>query len=66
MSFRIKFTTLIILVFTAFSIAAQNTQKPNIILIYADDLRRGLLGVYGQEIIKTPNIDRLANQCFNL
>lgn len=38
------------------------TLKPNIILIYADDLGRGLLGIYGQEIIKTPNIDRLATE----
>lgn len=36
--------------------------KPNVILIYADDLGRGLLGTYGQEIIKTPNIDRLADE----
>ena len=36
--------------------------KPNIILIYADDLGRGLLGTYGQEIIQTPNIDLLASE----
>jgi arylsulfatase A-like enzyme len=36
--------------------------KPNIILIYADDLGRGMLGKYGQEIVKTPNIDKLANE----
>lgn len=35
-------------------------EKPNIILIYADDLGIGLLGHEGQEIIKTPNIDKLA------
>ncbi|WP_282124712.1 sulfatase-like hydrolase/transferase [Algibacter mikhailovii] len=34
--------------------------KPNIILIYADDLGIGLLGHEGQKIIKTPNIDKLA------
>ena len=38
------------------------TTKPNIILIYADDLGRGLLGTYGQQIIKTPHIDRLAEE----
>jgi arylsulfatase A-like enzyme len=37
-------------------------QSPNIVLIYADDLGRGLLGIYGQQIISTPNIDRLADE----
>jgi hypothetical protein len=36
------------------------SKKPNIILIYADDLGIGLLGHEGQKIIKTPNIDQLA------
>lgn len=34
--------------------------KPNIILIYADDLGKGLLSHEGQQIINTPNIDLLA------
>ena len=37
-------------------------QKPNIILIYADDLGRGMLSAYGQEHFTTPAIDRLANE----
>ena len=39
--------------------ANENADKPNIILIMADDLGYGELGCYGQEKIKTPNIDRL-------
>jgi arylsulfatase A-like enzyme len=39
---------------------AQQTKKPNILLIYADDLGYGELGCYGNRTIPTPNIDKLA------
>lgn len=35
-------------------------KQPNIIFIMADDLGYAHLGCYGQKIIQTPNIDRLA------
>jgi arylsulfatase A-like enzyme len=35
--------------------------KPNIIIIYADDLGYGDVGAYGATELKTPNIDNLAN-----
>ena len=35
-------------------------QKPNVVFIIADDLGWGDLGCYGQQLIKTPNIDALA------
>ena len=38
------------------------TRKPNLIFILADDLGYGELGCYGQTLIKTPNIDRLASE----
>jgi arylsulfatase A-like enzyme len=43
---------------------AQNTSssRPNIIYILADDLGYGDLGCYGQKIIQTPKIDRLATE----
>ena len=37
-------------------------EPPNIIWIMADDLGYGDLGCYGQQRIKTPNIDRLASE----
>ncbi|MDP7294220.1 MAG: arylsulfatase [Vicinamibacterales bacterium] len=33
---------------------------PNVIYILADDLGYGDLGVYGQDVVSTPNLDRLA------
>ena len=34
--------------------------RPNIIFILSDDLAQGDLGVYGQKVIATPNLDRMA------
>jgi hypothetical protein len=39
-----------------------NPGRPNILLIVADDLGYGDLGVYGATDTKTPNLDRLARQ----
>jgi arylsulfatase A-like enzyme len=36
--------------------------KPNIIFILADDLGYGDLGAYGQKMIHTPNLDKLAQE----
>ncbi len=41
-------------------LTARAEPKPNVIFMMADDLGYGELGCYGQKIIKTPNIDRLA------
>ena len=57
-----NFIFFVLLIFLFSCSERTESSKPNIILIYADDLGRGLLGTYGQEIIKTPNIDRLANE----
>lgn len=46
----------------AAAVAAATPQKPNIVLIYADDVGYGDLGCYGTTSVKTPNLDRLAKQ----
>lgn len=35
---------------------------PNVVLIYADDLGYGDLGVYGHPTIRTPHLDRMASE----
>lgn len=37
-------------------------EKPNLIWIMADDLGYGEVGCYGQKIIQTPNLDRMARE----
>ncbi|WP_161890132.1 arylsulfatase [Pontibacter russatus] len=43
-----------------FALSAFAQKRPNVIFILADDMGYGDLGCYGQELIQTPNIDKLA------
>jgi arylsulfatase A-like enzyme len=55
---KIKFCGLVTVAMLA--MAASGAQKPNIIVIYADDVGYGDLGCYGADVIDTPNLDALA------
>lgn len=41
---------------------SQKNEKPNVIIIYSDDVGYGDVGVYGATKIPTPNIDKLASK----
>jgi arylsulfatase A-like enzyme len=43
------------------SVLSQSKPRPNILFIAIDDLKP-LMGCYGNKIVKTPNIDRLAKR----
>ncbi|MDB4652661.1 arylsulfatase [Akkermansiaceae bacterium] len=50
---------LFFLILVSASLAAK---KPNFIFILSDDIAQGDLGVYGQELIKTPRLDQISNE----
>jgi arylsulfatase A-like enzyme len=55
-SFYVHLATALLLVSQAF---AQTYSKPNVVFIAVDDLKP-VLGCYGNKLVKSPNIDRLA------
>jgi arylsulfatase A-like enzyme len=55
---KLLITTLLSLL----SFAAVAAEKPNLIWIMADDLGYGDLGCYGQKVIATPHLDRMARE----
>jgi arylsulfatase A-like enzyme len=56
---KLTFITLICLLGQLMTARAQEKKKPNIVFIAIDDLKP-ILGCYGDKLVKTPNIDRLA------
>ncbi|GEP42400.1 sulfatase family protein [Brevifollis gellanilyticus] len=55
-------TFLALLAFFGGQADAADSAKPNILLIFADDVGWGDAGCYGATLVKTPNIDRLARE----
>ncbi|MCY1719415.1 arylsulfatase [Prolixibacteraceae bacterium Z1-6] len=59
---RISIVVLSIFVIAGCQVDQKEEQNPNIIFIMADDLGYGHLGCYGQQLIQTPNIDKMATE----
>jgi len=55
-----RFLLVLTLLFTASPALA--AERPNLIWIMADDLGYGDLGCYGQKVIQTPELDRMAKE----
>jgi len=53
-------------IFQIVPLGRSSAEKPplNILVLYADDWRNDTLGVEGNKIVKTPNLDRLATEGF--
>lgn len=58
----VVFVLPMILLLMCLSSSAVAQDRPNIVIIWADDLGYGDLGVYGHPTIQTPNLDRMAHE----
>lgn len=58
----IRFTCKVIACVGMSTAVAMAQERPNLIWIMADDLGYGDLGCYGQKVIATPSIDRMARE----
>jgi len=59
-----KIFSFLLALFLSITIYAEEFTKPNILWITSEDLSAKWLGCYGNETIKTPNIDKFASESF--
>ncbi len=63
----IRLTALLALLASAFSpLLHAATPKPNVVLIFIDDMGYGDIGPFGSKVNRTPNLDRMASEGMKL
>lgn len=53
---------ILLITFLCWSFLSKAQQKPNMIIIVSDDHSYQTIGAYGSKLMKTPNIDRIADE----
>lgn len=61
-SITLKLSVIFLFIFCCNSLELIAQDKPNVVVIFADDLGYGDVGAYGATKLETPNIDRLARE----
>ena len=71
--YSLSITGLVLILFSLWSnlvlggtLATADRTPPNVVLLITDDQGYGDLGVHGNPVIKTPNLDRLAGESIRL
>ncbi|MBT4694385.1 MAG: sulfatase-like hydrolase/transferase, partial [Planctomycetaceae bacterium] len=62
---QLKYLAILLISFSIISTTVAK-ERPNVVIIYGDDVGYSDVGVYGSKLIPTPNIDRLASQGLRL
>ena len=61
---RMMASLVVLLVANALTSSSAIAKSPNVLLLFADDQRHDTIHALGNEVIITPNLDRLARRSF--
>ncbi|MEZ6053066.1 MAG: sulfatase-like hydrolase/transferase [Planctomycetaceae bacterium] len=64
MNIRPYFCTILLLSMWPWNVAVEAADRPNVLILFADDQRPDAVHAFGNEVIQTPNIDSLVQEGF--